>query len=156
MYVYALFVVRMLGRRGMGQLPPFDFVIIIALGSAVGDPMFYHDVPVLHALVAITAIVLFTRGLVFLTQRNRHLKQFLSTSSTRLVKDGVIGSRSYGLGGHIPKALRGEDVEQLGQVSGCIWSQVGRVTAFQYEAGDVIPGIPLIPDADIDRPRPPC
>src|SRR3982751_6355612 len=67
MYAYVLFVVRLLGKRGMGQLAPFDFVIIIALGSATGDPMFYPDVPLLHAIVAITAIVLFTRGLVYLT-----------------------------------------------------------------------------------------
>jgi uncharacterized membrane protein YcaP (DUF421 family) len=42
-YFFALFVVRTIGKRGMGQLAPFDFVIIIALGSAVGDPMFYPD-----------------------------------------------------------------------------------------------------------------
>jgi uncharacterized membrane protein YcaP (DUF421 family) len=54
MYLYALLLVRLLGKRGMGQLAPFDFVIIIALGSAVGYPMFYPDVPVLHAMAAIT------------------------------------------------------------------------------------------------------
>jgi hypothetical protein len=33
-YFYALFVVRTISKRGMGQLAPFDFVIIIALGSS--------------------------------------------------------------------------------------------------------------------------
>jgi hypothetical protein len=69
-YFFALFVVRTIGKRGMGQLAPFDFVIIIALGSAVGDPMFYPDVPLLHALVAITAIVLLTQGVTRVTQRS--------------------------------------------------------------------------------------
>src|SRR3954469_22841844 len=89
-YFFALFVVRTIGKRGMGQLAPFDFVIIIALGSAVGDPMFYPDVPLLHALVAITAIVLFTRGLVLLAQRSRKVEGLVSATTTRLVCDGIM------------------------------------------------------------------
>jgi hypothetical protein len=43
MYVYALAVVRFIGKRGLGQVTPFEFVIVIALGSATGDPMFYRS-----------------------------------------------------------------------------------------------------------------
>jgi hypothetical protein len=39
MYCYVLLLVRFLGKRGMGQLAPFDFVIVIALGSATQLPM---------------------------------------------------------------------------------------------------------------------
>lgn len=154
MYAYALLVVRMLGKRGMGQLAPFDFVIIIALGSAVGDPMFYHDVPLLHALVAITAIVLFTRGLVALTQHNRHLKNFLSTTATRLVRDGVMALDQMASEGvsrsELFQGLRNKGIEQLGQVERVYLEPSGMLTAFQYETASVVPGIPLIPDADID------
>jgi hypothetical protein len=73
MYLYAL--LRLLGKRGMGQLAPFDFVIIIALGSAVGDPMFYPDVPVPHAMAVITVVVVLTRSVGFLTQRNRWARE---------------------------------------------------------------------------------
>ena len=155
MYFYALFVVRMLGKRGMGQLAPFDFVIIIALGSAVGDPMFYHDVPLLHALVAITVIVLFTRGLVMLSQHNRRLKSFLSTSSTRLVKDGVMDLDPMAKEGisreELFQALRGQNIEHLGQVERVYLEPNGRATVFRQGAGAVTPGIPLIPEDDIDR-----
>lgn len=154
MYGYALFVVRMLGKRGMGQLAPFDFVIIIALGSAVGDPMFYHDVPLLHSLVAITAIILFTRGLVALTQHNRHLKNFLSTTSTRLVRDGVMALDQMALEGvsrsELFQGLRAKGIEQLGQVERVYLEPNGTLTAFQYNAENAVPGIPLIPDVDVD------
>ncbi len=32
MYLYVLLLLRLLGKRGMGQLSPFEFTIIIALG----------------------------------------------------------------------------------------------------------------------------
>ena len=57
MYLYVLLVLRLLGKRGMGQLSPFEFTIIIALGSAVGDPMFYPEVPLLHCLAVVTVVV---------------------------------------------------------------------------------------------------
>ena len=41
MYTYTLAIVRVLGKRGLGHLSPFELVIIVALGSSVGDPMFY-------------------------------------------------------------------------------------------------------------------
>jgi uncharacterized membrane protein YcaP (DUF421 family) len=44
MFIFALVIMRLLGRRAVDQLTSFDLLIIIALGSAMGDPMFYPDV----------------------------------------------------------------------------------------------------------------
>ena len=62
-YGYALLLVRWLGKRGVGNLTPFDHIIIVALGSSVGDPMFYPDVPLLHAMTTITVVIALQRGL---------------------------------------------------------------------------------------------
>src|SRR5688572_18197644 len=134
MYVYALLVVRVLGKRGMGQLAPFDFVIIIALGSAVGDPMFYPSVPLLHAMVAITVIVLLTRGVVHVTERHRRFKDFISTTPTRLVADGCMeldGMHEEGIPrGELFQALRGGGVRQLGEIERAYLEPSGRISTF--------------------------
>jgi len=39
MYAYTVALLRVLGKRGMGQLSMLELAIIIAFGSAVGDPM---------------------------------------------------------------------------------------------------------------------
>lgn len=54
MYVYTLLMIRLLTKRAVGQLSLVEFLLVIALGSAVGDPMFYHDVPLLHGIAVIT------------------------------------------------------------------------------------------------------
>ena len=43
MFVYTLILVRTTGKRGLGELSPFELLLVVALGSAVGDPMFYPD-----------------------------------------------------------------------------------------------------------------
>jgi uncharacterized membrane protein YcaP (DUF421 family) len=152
MYAYVLFVVRLLGKRGMGQLAPFDFVIIIALGSATGDPMFYPDVPLLHAIVAITAIVLFTRGLVYLTQRYRRVENLMSATTARLVRDGVMDlaamRREVIARSELFQALRSNGLEQLGQTERAYLEQTGKISVFQQPADAPRPGIPLLPEEE--------
>jgi uncharacterized membrane protein YcaP (DUF421 family) len=151
-YVYALFVVRILGKRGMGQLAPFDFVIIIALGSAVGDPMFYPNVPLLHAMVAITAIVVFTRGLVHVSQRSRKVKDLISTTSTRLVCDGRLVLADMAQEGisrsELFEALRTGGIEHLGEVERAYLEPSGKISVFKASPGDTPPGIPVLPEVE--------
>ncbi len=72
MYVYMLCAIRYVGKRGMGQLSPFEFLIVILLGSAGGDSMFYPDVPLLHAILTITVVVLLQKLLNYIVNpKNR-------------------------------------------------------------------------------------
>ena len=43
-------MLRWIGSRTIAQLSTVEFLLVIALGSAVGDSMFYAEVPLLHAL----------------------------------------------------------------------------------------------------------
>ncbi len=56
-YLYALVLIRWVGGRGVAQMSTVEFLLVIALGSAVGDAMFYPDVPLLHAMLVISAVV---------------------------------------------------------------------------------------------------
>jgi uncharacterized membrane protein YcaP (DUF421 family) len=149
-YFYALFVVRTIGKRGMGQLAPFDFVIIIALGSAVGDPMFYPDVPLLHALVAITAIVLLTQGVTRVTQRSKRIQDLLSATAARLIRDGVIdlaAMRQEGIARtELFEALRTIGIEQLGEVERAYLEPSGKISAFRQPQESIRPGLPVLPE----------
>src|SRR5690606_22718215 len=62
-YAYTLGLLRWLGSRTIGQLSTVEFLLVIALGSAVGDAMFYPDVPLIHALLVVTIVVLANKGL---------------------------------------------------------------------------------------------
>ena len=49
MFTILLLTLKLAGKRGVKQLSVFETVIIIALGSAAGDPMFYEDVGIMPA-----------------------------------------------------------------------------------------------------------
>ncbi len=56
MYGYSILLLRILGKRGMGQFSGLELAIIICFGSAVGDPMIGADIPIIYGIVAITTV----------------------------------------------------------------------------------------------------
>lgn len=157
MFAYTVLLVRVLGKRGMGQLAPFELVIIIALGSAVGDPMFYAEVPLLHAMVVVAIIVLLQRALVRATDMSERIETFVESQPRLIVREGVIDTGAL----HDERfardelfiTLREEGIEHLGQVKRAYLEPSGRVSVWFRTLKDSPPGLTVMPHCDDDHPR---
>lgn len=155
MFLYLLLALRLIGPRSLAQLSLFEFALIIALGSAVGDPMFYPEIPILHGLVVITVVVILQRLLMWVTEHNHTFENLLEGSPTNLVIDGRFdlkglkdSSLSYN---EILMQLRLKEVEHLGQVKRAFLELNGSVSVFKFEDDQVRSGLPLFPALEIDE-----
>ena len=158
MFVYTLVLVRATGKRGLGDLSPFELLLVVALGSAVGDPMFYADVPLFHAMVVISVIILLQRVTAVLVDRSTRVEGFIESTTTCLVVDGVIDLESLRAErfsrDELFMLLREEGVEQLGQVKRAYLEPSGRISAWLFRGDAVGPGLALFPAEDPDYPDP--
>lgn len=156
-YLLVLGALRVTGRRGVRQLSIFELSIILALGSAAGDAMFYHDVAMLHVLVVfvvVTALyLLFNR----LTEKYPHFSDWLEGAPVLLVENGKINMANFNKQNLTQKEMFGElrqrQVEHLGQVRRVYIEATGNFSAFFYEAEDVRPGLPIYPEGLMQPPR---
>lgn len=150
MYAYTLAIVRVLGKRGLGHLSPFELVIIVALGSSVGDPMFYADVPLVHGFIVITVVVGMQRILQEITERSPRWERFLESKARRLVKGGVVDTQALNREDlserELFSALREREVEHLGQVRLAYLEPSGVITVFKVDEEHVSPGRSVLPD----------
>lgn len=89
-YGFSVLALRYMGKRGVRQLTPFEFVVIIALGSATGDSMFYPEVPILYAWLVIAAMVGLDTLVVNLQARSRRANAFMEGLPRLLIHDGRI------------------------------------------------------------------
>lgn len=89
-YSFAVLVLRYMGKRGRRQMTPFEFVLIIALGSATGDSMLYPEVPILYAWLIIVVIVALDRILTFIQSQSQAAFAFLEGKPRLMVRDGHI------------------------------------------------------------------
>lgn len=88
MYLYTLFNIRIFRTRNVAQLTLSDLIIVIALGSAVGDPMMYVNVPLIQAMISITTIVMITKGISILVEHNNTIEKMIEGEEITIIKHG--------------------------------------------------------------------
>ncbi len=149
-YLFAAVVMRLMGNRGQRSLSPFETVVIIALGSAVGDGMFYPEVPIVYAWVVITAVVLLDLGLDKAQLRVRWLSRTISGTPLLLVHDGTVveaGLEAARLRrDDLMGLLREEGIEDTGEVRYAFLERSGQLGLLRYDAGDATPRESTLPE----------
>jgi uncharacterized membrane protein YcaP (DUF421 family) len=84
-----LFIIRWLGNKGLGQLTTFELIILVGLGSAVGDPMIYADeISIPQAFTAIIIVVILFKVFDYLTMKSSRFSRLTVPEAILLVKDG--------------------------------------------------------------------
>lgn len=158
MLVYLLLLLRLIGRRSLTQLSLFEAVLIIGLGSAVGDPMFYADVPVIHGLAVITFVVLIERFLIWFTNHNHQVEDALEGTPLSLIVDGQFDlqgvKESTMSRNEIYMELRLAGVEQMGQVKRSYVELNGEMSIFLHDEPKIRPGLPVMPGMELGRATP--
>ncbi|TWT95218.1 hypothetical protein Pla108_33610 [Botrimarina colliarenosi] len=154
-FAYTLLLLRWMGKRGMGSLTPFEFAIIVALGSAVGDPMFYDDVPLVHTMLVIAIVVGMQRGLSWLTERNAVVERVVESTPRLMVSAGVLHTgnlhREQMSRDELCEVLRAEGVRQLGEVEAAYLEPSGKLSVLRYDPPR--PGLSILPDYTSDGHR---
>ncbi|MBB4600450.1 uncharacterized membrane protein YcaP (DUF421 family) [Hymenobacter luteus] len=149
-YLLILGALRVTGRRGVRQLSIFELSIILALGSAAGDAMFYDDVPLLH--VAVVFVMVTGLYLVFnrLTEHYPRFSDWLEGAPVLLIEDGEIKHEILKKQNLTQKELFGElrqyQVEHLGQVRRAYIEATGNVSIYFFADDQVRPGLPIWPE----------
>ena len=84
-----LFIIRWLGNKGLGQLTTFELIILVGLGSAVGDPMIYADgISIPQAFTAIIIVGILFKVFDYLNMKSTRFSRLTVPKAILLVKDG--------------------------------------------------------------------
>ncbi len=91
-YFFTLFMLRIAGKRRMANLSPFDILIIIALGSAVGDAMVYSEsvTPLQNALLAVFVVIMLQIIITKLTEHHKSLSAIIHGQGAEVINRGKI------------------------------------------------------------------
>jgi uncharacterized membrane protein YcaP (DUF421 family) len=151
-YVYTLILIRWVGSRSIAQLSLVEFLLVIALGSAVGDAMFYPDVPLVHCIIVITVVICLDKLLGFLLARSPAMEDIIEGKSVELVRDGIIDCavlKDLNFGhDELFEQLRLGGVSNLVQVRAAYLETNGKVSVFRRK-GDGRAGLSIDPPWDV-------
>jgi uncharacterized membrane protein YcaP (DUF421 family) len=149
MFLVILTSLRVLGKRAVKQLSVFELVIIIGLGSAAGDPMFYKDVGLLPSLTVFILFVSFYLLTTQLVSKNKKIEHLVEGKPVCLVEEGIFSIENFK---KEPLAqdeffaeLRLKGVSHLGQIENAIIETGGGISIYFYPDNDVKYGLPILP-----------
>lgn len=147
MCVVLLLLFKLTGKKEVRQFSVLELIVIIGLGSAAGDPMFYRDVPLLPAVVAILVVLLLYRLLNQWTNRVPRMGDWVEGTVVKVLDKGVVDRAALDKEGLSLEEffgdLRTHHVEHLGQVKAAHVEVDGDLSVFFQADEDVLPGLPI-------------
>jgi uncharacterized membrane protein YcaP (DUF421 family) len=89
-YAFLLLGVRLSGKREIGQLMPFEFVLLLVLSNAVQNAMVGPNTSLGGGLVAAGTLLVLTHVLHVVGRRNSAFRRRLVGSPTTLIRHGHV------------------------------------------------------------------
>ncbi|WP_292462285.1 YetF domain-containing protein [Methanolobus sp.] len=148
-FIVSLIFMRLLGRRAVEQLTPFDLLIIIALGSAMGDPMFYPEVSLLWGtIVMMTAVALFQIQ-DFLMKKSSRYEDITQGTPVKVIENGIIDrdrfDRTTTTKDELLLMLRKQGIRHMGELEKVYLERDGGLSIYKLEKDKQQPGLTVIP-----------
>ena len=89
-YFFLILILRISGKRQIGQLAPFDLVMLLVLANAVQNSMTGGDNSLIGGLISCTTLVGINYAVGYMTFRNRKLEEVVEGRPQVLIHNGRV------------------------------------------------------------------
>ncbi len=90
LYIYLIIIMRVMGKRQIGQLEPADFVVALMISELATLPMADNRIPLIYAIVPITTLVFLQVFISFLELKSENFRSILNGQPSIIIKDGLV------------------------------------------------------------------
>ena len=91
---FLLVLTRVIGRRELSSLEPFDLILLIILGDAIQQGLTQDDYSVTGAVIVVSTIAALQVGTSYLSFRSRRARRVLEGEPIVIVQDGKLIERN--------------------------------------------------------------
>lgn len=88
MYLALMLLFRIAGRRSLGDLTTFDFVLLMIIGEATQQALLGEDFSFVNAMLVIATLIVLDVGLSLAKLKSRRLARVLDGHATLVVEHG--------------------------------------------------------------------
>lgn len=88
LYIFVIVVMRMMGKREIGQLQPYELAITMIISELVTLPMANNGVPLISGVVPVLVITFTQIFLSFITTKSQFIQDLISGTYTIIIENG--------------------------------------------------------------------
>ena len=87
---FAVFAMRLMGKRQIGQLQPFELVVAIMIADLASTPMESLDIPLWRGVIPLMATVALHQLFTLLSLKSQRMRAFFSGRPPVIIQNGKI------------------------------------------------------------------
>lgn len=135
LYIIVLIVMRLMGKREIGQLQPFELAISIMIADLAAIPMSDTGIPITNGIIPILGLLVMHLLISLINIKSVKARELLCGRPTILIYRGKIDEQALKKErftiNELEERLRGNNVVNLGDVEYAILETSGQVTVIQ-------------------------
>ena len=135
LYIIVLIVMRLMGKREIGQLQPFELAISIMIADLASTPMADAGIPLTNGIIPILALLVMHLIISILNIKSIKAREILCGKPSILIYRGRIDEKMLRKErftiNELEERLRGNNVVNIGDVEYAILETSGQITVIQ-------------------------
>ena len=88
LYIFVIIVMRMMGKREIGQLQPYELAITLIISELVTLPMENNGIPLVSGIIPVLVITFTQMLLSFVTTKSHFMQDLISGTYTIIIENG--------------------------------------------------------------------
>ncbi len=146
-FIFLLVIMRLMGKRQIGELQPFEFVITLAAAELACTPMQDISIPVLYGIIPVAVIFVLHSFGTMLSTRFIRVRKLLNGKPVIVInQDGIDADGLKKLNMNVNdllESIRGQEYFSIEQVSFAIVETNGNVSVLPNSQAQPPQSIPL-------------
>lgn len=90
MFVFIFVLLRLTGKRELGEMTPFDFVMLVVIGDLIQQGVTHNDFSVTGGMLAVTTFAFWGLVLSYFSNKSKRAEKILDGEPTVIVRGGAI------------------------------------------------------------------
>ena len=146
-YLLVLIGIRISGKREVGQMTPFDLVLLLLISNSVQNAMTGPDTSLAGGAVAAVTLLILNYFVAEFSGANRRFRRFIQGQPSLLIHDGTIieshMAKEHVSMDELERALREHGIGDYHQVALAVLEVDGSISCLKYDE--------IKPDANTHR-----
>ena len=135
LYIIVLIVMRLMGKREIGQLQPFELAISIMIADLATIPMTETGIPIFNGIIPILGLLLMHILISIINLKSLKAREIICGKPRILIYRGKIDAKALKKErftiNELQEKLRGNNIVNLGDIEYAILETSGEVTIIQ-------------------------
>lgn len=144
LFIFLWVVLRALGKRELGELTPFELVLLICMGDLIQQGVTQEDFSVTGAMLAVGTIALWILAISYTGFRSRNARSILEGLPAVVVHNGELDRQAMKMErlaeDELLDAAREQGIEQISDVRYGILEPDGEFSFIKYSSDQPKPG----------------